>query len=357
MRDEFLWQAKEVGRALEEGKTLPAAWYTHPAVFAREQERIFERSWHYLGHTARLQRPGDFITGDIGRVPIVVVRDTAGILHGFVNVCRHRGHLVAAGEGNRKSLQCPYHAWTYGLDGQLLAAPRANREAAFDREAFALMPLRVDTWGSLIFVNADLDAPPLTEALGGLPALVAKIGLDPERLTVRQRDTYTIEANWKVYVENSIECYHCPTAHPGFSDTVEIDPDRYRLQAHDTFVSHTGWLRSSDPETAPPDFYFYYLWPTLMLAFSPDKLMLSVLEPLDSERTRERTEYYFAPEIGDAQVRDSIAYSQQVVREDLALVASVQRGLRSARLAHGVLLMNSEHLLHDVQRRVLEALR
>src|SRR5262245_33452248 len=152
---------------LDRGISLPASWYTDPAVLALEAERIFRRTWQYVGRADQLARPGDYVTGEAGGVPVVVVRGEGG-LRGFVNVCRHRRHLVMTGAGNRKALQCPYHAWCYDLDGRLTAAPRADREGGFDRAGLSLLPVRVDTWGPFVFANADRAAPPLAHYVGAL---------------------------------------------------------------------------------------------------------------------------------------------------------------------------------------------
>src|SRR5262249_30520156 len=130
---------------LERGISLPASWYTDPAVLVREWERIFHRTWQYVGRAEQVAGEGDYLTGVAGQIPVVVVRSAAG-LHAFVNVCRHRRHPVMQGAGSCRFMQCPYHAWTYDLDGRLRSAPRAEREEAFAKAECPLLPLRVETW-------------------------------------------------------------------------------------------------------------------------------------------------------------------------------------------------------------------
>ena len=180
-----------------------------------------------------------------GPIPIVVTRDREGVLRGFVNVCRHRASTIARGCGSRETLQCPYHAWTYGLDGSLRKAPRSEREAGFDRADFSLLPVSVDTWGPFLFVNPDPAAAPLVETLGELPAIVARSGLDLSTLVFHSHHEWPIDANWKVNLENYLECYHCPTAHPGFSKVIDVDPDAYALTVSPTFSSQIGPVRAS----------------------------------------------------------------------------------------------------------------
>ena len=154
---------------LERGLTLPASWYSSAEILALEHERIFGRSWQYAGVLEQVSEPGAFFTCRAGETPIVVVRNREGELRAFVNVCRHRGHEVAVGCGRRETLQCPYHAWTYDLDGFLRAAPRSERESGFDHADWSLQRVLVDTWGPLVFVNPDPDAAPLAGTLGELP--------------------------------------------------------------------------------------------------------------------------------------------------------------------------------------------
>jgi choline monooxygenase len=205
-----------------DGRTLPFDWYSDPAVLRLERDSIFRRTWQYAGRADQVAEPGAFFTCDLGGVPIVVVRGKDGSLRAFLNVCRHRGSLVCEGEGKRETLQCPYHAWTYGLDGSLRAAPRSEREPGFDKTELGLMPVSVDAWGPFVFVNPDAEAAPLTDTLGELPELVAASGLDVESLRFLKRSSGEYEANWKVCSENFLECYHCQVAHPRFSKVVDV---------------------------------------------------------------------------------------------------------------------------------------
>src|SRR6201996_8966819 len=154
--------------ALERGESLPAHWYTDPAITAREIEKIFRKSWNYIGPAKELMNQGDYITGYAGEVPVVVIRNEAGELAAFVNVCRHRRHEVMKGRGNAKMMQCGYHAWTYDLTGCLKGAPRTAQEPDFRLEDYPLLPLRVDTLGPWVFVNADSAAEPIASQYGKL---------------------------------------------------------------------------------------------------------------------------------------------------------------------------------------------
>src|SRR6266550_7702851 len=152
--------------------------YTDPSLQALERKGIFARAWQYVGHLAELGQGAGYVAGRVGDIPVVITRDRDGTLRAFLNVCRHRGSVLAAGAAARETLQCPYHAWTYGLDGALLAAPRSNREPGFDCGGIALRPASVGLWGPFVFANPDPEAVLLEDVLAGLPQLVADAGVD-----------------------------------------------------------------------------------------------------------------------------------------------------------------------------------
>ncbi|MGH2486158.1 MAG: aromatic ring-hydroxylating oxygenase subunit alpha, partial [Ktedonobacterales bacterium] len=215
---------RTIRAGLDDGYTLPAEWYTSGDVFAREHRRIFGRAWQYVGLTEQVAQPGDFFTTTLGEVPVLVVRDQQGALRAWINVCRHRGStLVLDARGSRKTLQCHYHAWTYNLDGTLRAAPGEKDEPGFDRANFPLIPAQVAAWGPFIFVNPDRAAPAFESVLGELPRLVDETGLPLGAIRRRVRREYEIAANWKVGVDNYLECYHCHVAHPSFSVIIELN--------------------------------------------------------------------------------------------------------------------------------------
>jgi choline monooxygenase len=281
-----------------------------------------------------------------------VVRDREGELAAFVNVCRHRGAEVVSGTGPCTTLQCHYHAWTYGLDGALRAAPRAGDE--FDRSQLGLRRARVDTWGPLIFVNADADAAPLAETLGVLPELVRAGGIDVDTLAFHSRAPYALEANWKVAVENFLECYHCAVAHPGFSEVVDVSPGSYRLEPHPTFASHHVTLRSGDGM----DGQFHLIWPNIKVNVMPGAANLSIgpLVPLSPGRTEGFLDYFFPSDADPAWVAGYLELDDQVGAEDRELVESVQRGIGSRTFEQGRLILPSEELIAEFQRWVAAGL-
>lgn len=339
-----------ISHALAAGQTLPARWYTDAAVFQAEKERIFHRSWQYVGHGGQLARPGDFITMRLGDVPAVIARDADGRLRAFANVCRHRGsEVVLECAGNRKTLQCHYHGWTYNLDGTLRNAPRANEQASFTKENLSLMPFAVEEWGPMIFVNPDASAEPLRNVIGDLPSMFQRAGVELTRLKMYRQDVYHIASNWKIIVENFNECYHCPIAHPAFSEV--IDTDSYSADiSHEYYSTYHGPLRNA------PEYSVNYatLWPTAMIALSTHPMAMQVLctYPIDAGHTREIIDYYFAEDATDDQIREYKELSDLVQREDVILCESVQRGLASGVIEHGTLMLSREQGIQHFQRLV-----
>ena len=327
-------------------QTLPWSWYFEPEILHREQEAIFRRTWQYVGHLGQVPDPGTYFAGRAGDVPVVVTRAQDGEVRAFLNVCRHRGSVLVEGTGKRETLQCPYHAWTYGLDGGLRAAPRSDETEAHDE--LGLLPLRVETWGPFVFVNPAGDALPLAETLGELKEALLLDGLE-----FHHRVDYELESNWKVACENYLECYHCAVAHPSFSAAVDVSPDSYLLQRRRWHLSQYAQARGNGARGQ-----FHFVWPNLKLNVYPGRPNLSIgpVWPEGPERSRGFLDYFFAPGEDEAWIRDLLELDDQVGREDTALVERVQRGVRSGVLTEGRLLGESEQLIAHFDALIREAL-
>src|SRR5712692_1819805 len=217
--------------------TLASRFYTDPAILEQEKRKIFCRSWQMAGRADRLSGPGSYFTTEVTGEPIIVVCDLEGHLRAFSNVCRHRAGPVAEGSGCRKNFQCGYHGWTYTLEGRLIGSPDVDGMEFFDRSEFSLVSLRLETWGPFLFVSFDASAPPLSayleEASG--PEFAGSVS----SMKLVERRDYTVECNWKVYVDNYLEGYHIPIAHPALMR--EIDYGSY----------HTTTRRYSSRQHAP----------------------------------------------------------------------------------------------------------
>lgn len=345
---------KAIGTALERGETLPARWYVNAEVFAAEKERVFHRSWQYVGHTGQVANVGDFFTTRLGDIPVVVVRDAGGAIRAFANVCRHRGsEVVLDCTGNRKTLQCHYHGWTYNLDGTLRTAPRENEQQSFAKEKLSLAPFAVETWGPFIFVNPSAAATPLHDVLGELPSIFKAAGIDVSQMRMLRRDSYEIASNWKIVVENFNECYHCPIAHPKFSEV--IDTDTYRVETdHEFFSTYYGPLLRSPGRSVT----YATLWPNVMFGLSGDPPSMQVITsaPIDAGHSRQIVDYYFAGDVSDEQMREYVEFSDLVTREDIVLCESVQRGMRSGVVERGHLMLSRERGIQHFQKLVYRSL-
>jgi choline monooxygenase len=341
-------------------RSLPWSWYSDPELERLERERIFRRAWQYVGRAEQVAEPGSYLAADAGGVPVVVTRDADGELRAFVNVCRHRGSLLAdEGEGRRETIQCRYHAWTYGLDGRLRSAPRGDE---LDERDIALVRVAAAVWGPFLFVHPERDAPPLADALGALPQLLADAGVEVDRLRFRLRTEYELAANWKVACENFLECYHCPVAHPAFTALVDVRPEAYRLTHDGLLASQLGPVRRDprgpDPAGEIDAGGFHFLWPNLKINVYPGRpnLSLGPVVPAGAERCHGFLDYFFAPDADSTWIDELLAFDDQVGREDRVLVERVQRGVRAGAVADGPLLGESEQLIAWFQRHVAAAL-
>jgi phenylpropionate dioxygenase-like ring-hydroxylating dioxygenase large terminal subunit len=338
-------------------RTLPYSWYADPEILRRERERIFRPAWQYVGHSGQLAQPGYFASEAAG-TPVVVTLDRDGVLRGFVNVCRHRGFALADGEQSRETLQCPYHAWTYGLDGRLRAAPRSEEERDFPQDELGLAPVAVDIWGPFVFANAGPEPEPLAAALRSLPAQVAELGLDVDSLVHHSRWEAEVSANWKIVCENFLECYHCQVAHPAFSELIDVSPDAYVLSTDGRLSTQHGPPRTAAQDDELARAQFHFLWPNLGINIFAGRANLSIgpIVPCTTERTYRFLDYFFGADVPAAWIEDLLAFDDQVGKEDRALVEGVQRGVASGALDHGVVMPRSEQLIGHFQTLTAAAL-
>ena len=336
-------EASSIERVSAYEWSLPSSWYTSPRVLELEREHVLGSSWQYAGDATDVAEPGSFTTAVSGQVPVVITRDEDGVLHAMANVCRHRGMVVATGSGRRSTLACPYHAWTYRLDGTLKSAPRF---AELDCSQFRLPELQVATWGSLLFVSMNPDVAPLSEQLGVFPDAVARTGLDLGALRRHKRVTHVMEANWKGVVDNSIECYHCQVNHPAFAR--DYDLRRYRYE----FAGVTQCQTIADEER----YAFAHLWPNSFLSVFKPTLIARAIQPLSPSRVSLTMDYYFTDDTPADERRETVAYFEQIIAEDIPLVEGVQAGIASGTHQTGPLHPLHEQSVGVFHRMVAEAI-
>ncbi len=334
-------------------------WYRDPRVLEVEERRLFRSSWQYVGPLERLSRPGDQVVGRLSRVPVVAVRGDDGELRGFLNVCRHRGSLVVAADGNAPRLRCPYHAWTYSLNGTLRSAPQCGAQIEAEFPALGLLPVRVATFGPFVFASLSADGPSLDVVVGGLAEIIAGVGLDLGGLRLRQRFGYELAANWKIHLENYLECYHCPVAHPGFSSVMDVAPDRYELAATAYRLSHRAPVR----QRPTPASYsaagsvtagsYHLLLPNVKININPGRQNLSIgpVYPDGVAKTAGFLDYYFGADADDAWIAEMMAFDGDVGTEDAVLVAAAHLGVAGSWIDRGRILPQ-ERLLASFQRYV-----
>jgi choline monooxygenase len=326
---------------LATAETMPARWYTDAQILAFEQEKIFARTWQPVGKIEDVMRPGDFFTCEVAGRPLVITRGTDNRLRGFYNVCPHRAGVVADGRGNRKSLQCKYHGWTYNLDGKLLRAPEFDGVKNWNPAEVCLTPVQVHEWGAWVFVNLDAAAPPMDSIYAPIQQEISKAGFYLDRMRFVERREYVIKCNWKVYVDNYLEGYHLPIAHPDLFR--EIDYDQYRVETHRYFskqhapirevkegeVRDRRYIRSGEGEE---DALYYWIFPNIMLNAYLDNTSINIIIPVDADTTLTVFEWYFEqPGTGSGwgSMQDIIAFSDQIQQEDIQLCEWVQKGLKS----------------------------
>jgi Rieske 2Fe-2S family protein len=328
--------------------TLPGQFYTDPAWLAREMERVFARMWLAAGRADQLAEPGMFIRRDVAGASVLIVRGQDRSIRAFHNVCRHRGTRLCTGEHGtlRGSIQCPYHAWTYGLDGQLLAAPLMDEVEGFVRSEYPLRSVACETWDGHIFVNLDDVPGPLAAQLGDLPQRFAPWRMQDLRLAHRLE--YDIAANWKLVVQNYNECLHCPIIHPllnqmhhylgaanvpttgtycggamGFKPGVEtLSTDGKRRRAV------LPGLSGADRELVN----YFAIYPNLLLTLHPDYMMTITIWPQDVGRTKLVAEWHFHPDEmakSDFVFEDAVEFWDRTNREDWAISEQSYLGISS----------------------------
>lgn len=337
---------------LARASTIPARWYTDPAMLEGERRSVFGRTWQAVGRTDSVAAPGSYFGCEISGEPVLVVRGQDGCLRAFSNVCRHRGSLLAEGHGHSSGqgtvIRCPYHGWTYALDGSLFGQPEFEGVEDWDRSKVCLPRFQVAEWGPFVFVNQDPDAPPLAEVLGAIPAEIAQIGCAIDRLRFSYRRDYTIACNWKVYIDNYLEGYHLPAAHPSLFRL--LDYAQYRVEEHRYYSSQIAPIRGSNQQAL-----YYWVFPNFMLNVYPDNLSSNLILPLGPEQTLTVFEWFADSEDGVKQA--TIDFSDEIQREDIRICESVQRGLRSRYYNQGRFSVKRENGVHHFHGLLDEFLR
>lgn len=362
---------------LTEASNLLGRFYYDENVYREELGRIFYRSWLCVGRNEDIAEPGSFVVRDIGEESIIIVRTEGQELRAFYNVCRHRGsRLATEPKGNMSAIQCPYHSWTYSLEGKLIGAPHTESLKGFDKNEYSLFPVRAETWAGFVFINFDPRATPLKEHLKGLVEKCARLPL--ETLKGGGKIEYEVAANWKVICENYSECYHCPTIHPEFNRiTYYRNSHNYAFLTNgvtkDAFSG--GWMELSEgcdsmtwtgKTNRPPikgttnddkrRIYYFLVFPTMFFSLHPDYLMVHRVSPQDPTHSKVVCEWYFEPEpMGkpDFDPTDAIKIWDLVNRQDWHVCELTQKGVSSRAYTPGR-YTGLESTVHDFDAHILQ---
>jgi phenylpropionate dioxygenase-like ring-hydroxylating dioxygenase large terminal subunit len=351
--------------------TLPAAYYTAPDYFQREMDAFFGRMWVCAGRTEQVQVPGQFVVRELVGESLIITSAADGRVHAFYNVCRHRGTKLCTEEAGAfpGSIQCPYHAWTYGLDGRLIGAPHMDEVPHFRREDYPLHRVHADVWDGHVFVNTSANPPPLREQLGDLPSKFTSWRMAD--LQLGHRIVYDVRANWKLIIQNYNECLHCPNLHPALNKLSHyLSGENEPL--HATYMGGRMDLRPgvatlSTDGTCPRAFlpglgdqdrrrvYYYAIFPNMLLSLHPDYMMVHTLWPIAPDRTINICEWHFDPQElarPDFDASDAIDFWDLTNRQDWGVCELSQAGISSRAYTPGP-YSNREDLLYAFDRMIV----
>ncbi|WP_455361791.1 aromatic ring-hydroxylating oxygenase subunit alpha [Streptomyces sp. SYSU K21746] len=353
--------------------TLPGGHYTDPEIFRLEQERIFEAMWFCVARSAELAGPGAFRTVDVGRESILVTRSRDQVIRAFFNVCRHRGARLCTEESGqvKRAFQCPYHAWTYGMDGKLIAAPNLTGMPDVGRAEYGLVEVQVREWLGYVWVCLAEDPPSFEEHVIG--DVVARLGdvecidrYDIAGLEVGRRIVYDVKANWKLIIENFMECYHCATIHPELTEVLPQFADGYAAQYYvghgaefgeevNGFTVDGGEGLDRIPTVSEDQDRRYYaitVQPQVFINLVPDHVIFHRMYPVAADRTIVECDWLYLREVVDSgkDLSRSVELFDRVNRQDFDACERCQPAMSSRLYAKGGVLVPSEHhigVFHD----------
>jgi choline monooxygenase len=337
---------------LSRASTPPADWYTNPEQLEREEALVFRKSWQLTGTTHLVDRPGRYFTTECAGEPMIVVNDASRV-KALSNVCRHRAGPVACGSGERKSFQCRYHGWSYGLDGRLLAAREFGGVECFQTSDVRLPELRTEVVGPLIFTDVSGETAPLAEVLEDIPGEITRRAAW-EKMAPAHRKTWDVSCNWKVYVDNYLEGYHIPLVHPSLNRSIDYD-------AYTTIERKWSSQQCSPIRDEPSlplgsgDAFYAWIYPNLMINVYPDNFSTNLIIPVGPEKTTMIFEWFFLPEARH-RMEEVVRISDEIQLEDISICEAVQKGLRSKTYHQGRYSVARENAVHHFHGLLASAL-
>ena len=350
--------------------SLAAKYYTDPEVFKLETNGLLARTWQFAGHASQLKETGDYFTFDMAGESLFCIKGRDGEIRTFYNVCQHRAHQLVSGQGQTRVVVCPYHAWTYELTGELRAGPNIKAVEGFDKSSICLTSVRTEVFLGFIFVNLDKDAKPMDDWFPNVRTELESYIPHWDTLAPLEWVEIPENCNWKVSVENYSECYHCTLNHPTFSTGV-VRPETYDIQPQGYCLRHTTECNSMDAMTYDINSGFdkndqyssWFLWPMFSFQVYPGNLLNTYhWRAVDADHVVVWRGWYSVGGAENDIVRQMAVQDRETtVAEDIGLVESVQRGLKSRGYVPGPLVVdpkcgvNSEHSILTLQRWMKEA--
>jgi choline monooxygenase len=334
-------------KPLAEAETISGPWYTDVRIAELERKHVFGGTWQMVGRLAQVEKSGDYITIEVGGEPLVIIRGSDGQLRAFYNVCRHHAAAVMTEPcGHTQMMRCPYHGWSYQLDGALHGVPEFDGVKNFDRTKNGLVPVRVETWEKFIFVTLDERAPSLSQYLGKMIEQFKPLGLAD--LHFAERREYTLNCNWKVFVDNYLDGgYHVPHLHKGLNSI--LDYKEYTIENFERFCLQSSPIDAAGGEAMTAavrkgQALYYWLYPNVMFNWYQGYLDTNFVIPLAIDRMKVVFEFYFADVSDGARARNkqSMDVSERIQDEDHAICESVQKGLASRAYGAGRLSVRRE---------------
>jgi choline monooxygenase len=362
---------------IERSETIPSTWYTDPRFHDIDREYIFAQTWQNVGHLGQVKNPGEVLVATVAENPIIVVRGKDGVLRAFYNVCKHRGGPLATKDCTVKVLQCHYHGWTYLLDGSLRGVPEFDRVELFDKKDYGLVPIHVEVWEGMVFVNLSENPQPLQSMFEGIVERISPIKLAAKKFC--RRINYEVNCNWKVYVDNYLEGYHLPYVHPELCNLLDYqnyvtETFRYYSLQYSPFTGKDNLYTGGTPlhtkmeaDSVPPlkameaergEAFYYFVFPNFMLNILPGRLQTNIIVPLAHDRTLTIFDYYYDDiDSPGAQkmIEEDIAYSDRIQKEDMEICEHVQHGLASKAYYRGRFSVKCEQGVYHFQQLLKEA--
>ncbi|XP_039119094.1 choline monooxygenase, chloroplastic [Dioscorea cayenensis subsp. rotundata] len=343
---------------IEEAVTPPSSWYTEPSFLALELDHVFSRGWLAAGFTEQIKNPHDFFTGSLGNVEFVICRDASGCLRAFHNVCRHHASLLASGSGQKSCFVCPYHGWTYGLDGVLLKATRISGIKNFHKDDFGLIPLKVATWGPFVLISLEKDClhqqnrtkeTVENEWLGHASEILSTGGIDSSLKHVCRRE-YTIQCNWKVFCDNYLDGgYHVPYAHGGLASGLNLNSySTHIFEKVSVQRCESTSVDTNDYDRLGSKALYAFIYPNFMINRYGPWMDTNLVLPLGPTKCQVIFDYFLDASLVDNKkfIEESLKQSEQVQIEDIILCEGVQRGLESPAYTNGRYAPSVEMAMH-----------